>query len=305
VIHTDLGVPAFSLPPLAPHTGPFSGRAFLETWWRHREDPDARLLVAADDRGLVPTVLSDGTLLLCGDADVTDYHTPRGEVTPELVRQLAAATGPGTPFRFDSLPAEAATAVETAVRTVADDVETAIHETAAVLTLPPSFHDWLMAIGKKERHETRRKRRRFTAELGEPKLQRMLGPEAVDTFVEMHRKARGDKGDFMDDRMAGLFADLHTDVGGAIDMLSGDDDRPVAAAFGFEDPAGYYLYNSAYDPAAGSVSPGVVLIAMLIEQTIDSGLATFDFLKGDETYKFRLGAEERPLHVVSGRFRSV
>jgi CelD/BcsL family acetyltransferase involved in cellulose biosynthesis len=36
----------------------------------------------------------------------------------------------------------------------------------------------------------------------------------------------------------------------------------------------------------------------MIEQAIGEGIGRFDFLKGDEVYKFRLGAEERPLYRV-------
>ena len=36
-----------------------------------------------------------------------------------------------------------------------------------------------------------------------------------------------------------------------------------------------------------------------IEFAIEEGQAIFDFLKGDEAYKFRLGAEPRPLFQVA------
>jgi CelD/BcsL family acetyltransferase involved in cellulose biosynthesis len=248
------------------------------------------------------TMLANGILSLVGREDVTDYHSPRGRLSPELVNELSRAAGRGTPFRLDSLPQEAAEPALAALRLVADDVEMAQHEVAAVLALPPTFEDWLAVIGKKERHETRRKRRRFEAEIGQPKLVRVSGPDAVADFAHMHRKASGDKGHFMTDEMEALFQALHRKAGAVIDTLCGSDGVPVAAGFGFEDPLGYYLYNSAYDPAAGHASPGVVLVSMLIENTIEAGLSTFDFLKGDETYKFRLGASPRPLYAVTGTF---
>ena len=42
----------------------------------------------------------------------------------------------------------------------------------------------------------------------------------------------------------------------------------------------------------------MVLLRLLFEAAIKAGIAAFDFLKGDEVYKFRLGASERPLFVV-------
>ncbi len=303
MIYTTWDVDGFALPPLATGIGPFAGRAFLETWWTTSAPTGADLLVANTNGGLIATTLVDGVLSLAGHEDVTDYHSPRGEPSPELIDEIARAAGAGTRFRLDSLPAEAAEPLRLALQSVSAEVEIAQHEVAAVLPLPPTFDDWLTAIGKKERHETRRKRRRFEGELGEPRLVRMSGPQAVADFAAMHRKAAGDKGHFMTDEREALFLALHHKAGAVIDVLCGTDGVPVAAGFSFEDPLGYYLYNSAYDPDASHASPGVVLVSMLIEQTIDAGLSTFDFLKGDETYKFRLGATERPLYALTGTFR--
>jgi CelD/BcsL family acetyltransferase involved in cellulose biosynthesis len=41
---------------------------------------------------------------------------------------------------------------------------------------------------------------------------------------------------------------------------------------------------------------------MLIERSIADGLSRFDFLKGEEPYKYRLGAVERPLSIIEGTF---
>jgi CelD/BcsL family acetyltransferase involved in cellulose biosynthesis len=74
----------------------------------------------------------------------------------------------------------------------------------------------------------------------------------------------------------------------------------AAAGFGYHGADGYYLYNSAFDPTLREASPGVVLMASLIESAIEAARDVFDFLKGDEAYKYRLGAGERLLYTVSG-----
>ncbi|MGH2753905.1 MAG: GNAT family N-acetyltransferase, partial [Actinomycetota bacterium] len=70
----------------------------------------------------------------------------------------------------------------------------------------------------------------------------------------------------------------------------------VSTTFGFEVGETLYLYNSAIEPEAKRVSPGFVLVAALIEQAIEKGLGTFDFLRGPERYKYQLGAEAVPLN---------
>lgn len=304
MIGTDWWTPAFDLPPLADRTGPFPRRAFLSTWWQDQAADDAVLLLAESSSGLVPAMVHEGLVGFVGDGDVTDYHSPLGTDLAVPVASLAAAVPVGTPFRFDSLPAEAADALAAGLAPVAADLVQTQHEVAAVLTLPETFDDYLMAIGKKERHETRRKRRRFVTELGEPRLVREEGHAAMRLFAAMHRQAGGEKGTFMSTEMEQLFIALHDWSEASIDFLVGEDGVPVAGAVGFEDEAGYYLYNSAYDPDASHASPGVVLVGMLIEAAIAAGRTVFDFLKGDETYKFRLGAEARPLYELAGSFKA-
>lgn len=302
MIHDDWGSPTFAIAPTARGTGPFPDRAFLQTWWDIEAGPADRLLIADAGDALIPAMVRDGTVELVGDAELTDYHSPRGRDLAEPMALIAGAVDPGTTFRFDSVPMTAAEALVAALEELDIDVAPRQHEVAAVLTLPASFDDYLALIGKKERHETRRKRRRFEAEIGEPRLSRIAGAEAIRSFADMHRKASGDKGHFMTPEMERFFAALHERAGAVIDVLTGADGVPVAAAFGFEDDTSYYLYNSAYDPDASHASPGVVLIAMLIENAIAAGHVAFDFLKGDEPYKFRLGAEPRPLYVITGSF---
>jgi CelD/BcsL family acetyltransferase involved in cellulose biosynthesis len=173
------------------------------------------------------------------------------------------------------------------------------HELAAVLDLPDTFDDYLASIGKKERHELRRKRRRFEHATGPATLQRSEGPGAVALFADLHRRSAGDKGTFMTPEMEQFFLALHNDAGGVIDILLDGSGRPAAAVFSFEDAHATYLYNSAFEPDLGNLSPGNVVLSFLIEAAIAAGRDTFDFLKGDEAYKFRLGARPRPLFEVS------
>ncbi len=298
----DWSTPAFDLPPTAPGTGPFTSREFLRTWWEHRAQPGDELLLIADDDALLPTLRRGDLVAFLGEQDLTDYHSPRGSRLDEAVRRLAREVPHGTRYGFNSLPDPAAGILARALAAVGAPPRVTRHEAAALLRLPEAYDDYLAGLGKKERHETRRKRRRFVEEVGRPRLVRAEGADAVRGFADLHRKAGGTKGGFMTTGMEEFFVALHSRAGALVDVLSGDDGAPVAAAFSFEDGDGYYLYNSAYDPGAGSASPGVVLIGMLIENAITRGKSVFDFLKGDEPYKFRLGAEERPLFQLTGVF---
>ena len=51
-----------------------------------------------------------------------------------------------------------------------------------------------------------------------------------------------------------------------------------------------------------AASPGIVLLAVVIERLIADGVSRLDLLKGDEPYKFRLGATPRQLYRIEGTF---
>jgi len=58
-----------------------------------------------------------------------------------------------------------------------------------------------------------------------------------------------------------------------------------------------WVYNSGLDPAAfAALSPGVVLTAAAIERAIAAGRAEFDFLRGNEEYKYRFGAADTHIY---------
>jgi CelD/BcsL family acetyltransferase involved in cellulose biosynthesis len=290
-IHAEWSSPAFLGQPAAPLVGPFCGRAFLETWWRRRGGGEPVLVESGG--GLLPLYRDGGTFRFLGEADLTDYHAPLGRSVTELAAAFVSGCEPGARFSFDSLPQEAADLLEEGMAAAGVVPQRREHEIAAIVDLPGSHDEYLQSLGAKQRHEVRRKRRRFTQTHGEARLVR--DPGGFDTFVAMHRTAPGPKGEFMTEEMAGFFADLLVLPGTVLDILVGGDGDPLAAAFAFEDDHAYYLYNSSFDAAAAASSPGAVLVDVLIARAIATGRRRFDFLKGDEAYKFRLGAQQRPL----------
>lgn len=301
-VHSDWNTAAFQHPPVADSVGPFTQRAMMQAWWRHRGTGDLLLLEGPD--ALIPLHQVEDTIRLLGDTDLFDYHSPLGSGALDLVSEWAAGLAAGANLDFDSLPGLAADVFMDGLRKAGVTAVAEVHESAAVLDLPGEYEAYLAGLGKKQRHETRRKGRRFSEILGTPRLERRQGAEAVARFAAMHRLADGRKGQFMDQSMEGLFTTYEAECGAVIDFLFGEGPEPVAAAFGFEDAGTYYLYNSAYDTDAGAASPGIVLVTELVRQALETGHSRFDFLKGDETYKYRLGASARPLWRIRATVES-
>lgn len=86
-----------------------------------------------------------------------------------------------------------------------------------------------------------------------------------------------------------------------LDLLEADG-HVLAATYAFQLGGVYRLYNSAYDPSASKHSPGIVPLAELIERAIAEGCETFDFMRGSERYKYRLGCRERRLARIRCRW---
>jgi CelD/BcsL family acetyltransferase involved in cellulose biosynthesis len=55
-----------------------------------------------------------------------------------------------------------------------------------------------------------------------------------------------------------------------------------------------YFYIGGFNPRFGGVSPGSLVVREAIRCAIGDGAMSFDFLAGQEAYKYRWGAVDRP-----------
>lgn len=180
------------------------------------------------------------------------------------------------------------------------DVQVSQEDTAPQFALPPTYELYLQErVDKKQRHEIRRKQRRVEREAEvcfyfvEPKDN--LTAE-VDDFVALQRASRADKAEFMTPEMRRFFGAMaqRMQEAGYLRLcfltLNGE---KTAALLGFEYDGRYLLYNSGYDPDAyAQFSPGWVLLAYTIQYAIAVGCHVFDFMQGDEGYKYRFGSQD-------------
>jgi CelD/BcsL family acetyltransferase involved in cellulose biosynthesis len=173
-----------------------------------------------------------------------------------------------------------------------------------VVTLAPGldFDGYLATLGKKERHEIRRKVRRAEA-AGTVKLESSTSPiDDLGVFVDLHQKRWGAEGLFPPTDggaasrrfFAGLFESCSP--GGVVDLsfltVGG---RRVAAGVTFDDGEVTYYYNAGVEPDARELSPGVVMVACYLKRAIELGRRRVDFLRGDEPYKYEWGAVDTPI----------
>ena len=174
---------------------------------------------------------------------------------------------------------------------------------------------FLSTLGKKERHEIRRKVRRAEA-AGDVRLVESTDPLAdLDTFIDLHQARWGADGLFPPTpggdqsrvfirRLFELFGERSK----AADATPRDpsvhlaflevDGRRIAAAIFFETAGALLYYNAGVDPEARELSPGVVLLERLVRRAIDDGKCRVDMLRGDEPYKYEWGAVDEPIQRI-------
>jgi CelD/BcsL family acetyltransferase involved in cellulose biosynthesis len=117
----------------------------------------------------------------------------------------------------------------------------------------------------------------------------------------MFSESREDKAEFLTPQMEQYFRDIAatmTDAGWLRGGILELDGMPVAAVLAFDYQDTVYLYNSGFDTTKSHLSVGILSKALLIKDSIERGRKKFDFLKGNEHYKYHLGGKEIQLLKV-------
>jgi CelD/BcsL family acetyltransferase involved in cellulose biosynthesis len=170
------------------------------------------------------------------------------------------------------------------------------------VNLPATWEKYLGTLDKKQRHEVRRKLRRLWEASNVEYHCLEVGQEVeyyVETFLKLFSLSRDEKAHFMTPRMESFFRSLAkamAEVGllrfGIIEL----DAQPAAMTMGFDYDDSHYLYNSAYNPQFNYLSVGLLCKVLCLKESIEKGKKKWDFLKGNETYKYQLGGREVPLY---------
>jgi CelD/BcsL family acetyltransferase involved in cellulose biosynthesis len=172
----------------------------------------------------------------------------------------------------------------------------------AVLPAGASLDDFFATLGKKERHEIRRKVRRAEA-AGDVQLIASPDPLAdLPTFIDLHQKRWGADGLFPDTAggeqsrvfIRRLFELFPADGQLRLAFLTVDG-RRIAACISFETADAVLYYNAGVDPEARELSPGVVMVERLVRRALERGATRLDFLRGNEPYKYEWGAVDEPI----------
>ena len=172
--------------------------------------------------------------------------------------------------------------------------------------LTGGYDGYLSRLPGKYRHELGRKARKLARDAGELEVVRVPGEDVLDAlpaFLDLAGETEPDKaGFFATRRMREWFHALaeefvHDDVFRLHELRAGG--LPAAMTVSLVHGGEWGVYNSAFDSTLRQLAPGMVLIGELIRIAADEGCAVLDLLRGDEPYKYRFGAVDRPVQRVT------
>lgn len=304
----------------AVHAPIFLTPDYHKLWWQHLGQGDLRIITIRDESsekllGVASLFINDNQLSFVGCVDVTDYldFLVDRERCPDVYQTIintidTEIDADWTSAYFCSLPHHSPTPqifVE-AAQSKPWTAEVEQEEVCPVITLSDSWDAYLKTVNKKQRHEIRRKLRR--AEGGAETRWYVidnaadLTSETLDIFIDLHQKSTPDKEDFWNEAMETFFRALvnHMANLGYLKLYFVEINGQIASTllcFDYNDEI--LVYNSGYDPQLfGHLSPGNIIVSYSIQHAIELGRSRYDFLRGDEIYKFRFGAIAEPVNRV-------
>jgi CelD/BcsL family acetyltransferase involved in cellulose biosynthesis len=302
---------------------PFLRYEYLQSWWSTRgggEWPESGLAVVIARQagrlvGVAPLFSarnSEGepALLLLGSIEISDYLdviVRENDLTTFLAGLVdwLGRNGPAgwQVLDWHNLPQASPTlpALKTEVekRGLAFQVEPTYH--APAIALAGDFETYLAGIDRKQRHEIRRKMRR--AEESGRKVRWYIVEDGssldaeVEAFLDLMREDPH-KAAFLTPPMCEhmrLAARAAFENGWLQLSFLEVDGQKAAAYLNFDYLNRIWVYNSGISQRFMDISVGWVLLGYLLQWANENKRSEFDFMRGDEDYKYRFGGVDKLL----------
>ena len=304
-----------------PASSAFDSLEWNRIWWEHFGG-DSKLMLRSVVRPNGTTAIiaplqldsnnDEGVCTFLGGTDLVDYlgFKHDAELLTSDVQDLLQSLYDDPEISalvLESLPEDSHSIH--AVKEVASDMGWEVHiwdeGVAPRVTLPSTVDEYFASLTKKHRHELRRKLRRLHNAGSVEQLELTTPDEiepAMDDFIKLHRGSSIDKEEFMTPQREAFFREI------AVTLAENEVTRlyfltingeKVATSLAFKIGSTKYLYNSGYLPDRSWLAVGLLNHAINILASIREGIEVYDFMRGDERYKYHLGAVDR--HIYTAR----
>ena len=301
---------------------PFLRHEFLSTWWEtlgggEWSSGELCITTAYSEEGRLTGIaplfytknrVGQPALLFLGSIEISDFLdfiAPPQEMPSfleGLLPFLASADLPAWQIldlynileNSASLPA-----LQSAAEACGWEYHQEILSRSPCIPLPSDWETYLASLDKKQRHEIRRKMRRLESQEIPPRWYVVQDPDSLDEEIEAFfdlMSQDSEKERFLTPQMR---TQMRTAMWAAfragwlqLAVIEVDGQR-AAAYLNFDYGNQIWSYNSGLNFELAALSPGWVLLSYLLQWAIEHGRAGFDFMRGEEEYKYRFGATDR------------
>jgi CelD/BcsL family acetyltransferase involved in cellulose biosynthesis len=169
------------------------------------------------------------------------------------------------------------------------------------LDLPTDWDCYVASLGKHLRRDVRCLDRDSSAGRVALHVATRLDelPRAMEILVDLHQRRRkmlGERGCFASARFTAFHRDVIPELlrRGRVQLYWIEiDGRPAAAEYHLVGDGMLFVYQSGMEPELLVHKPGILINLMILRRAIEQGYWAYDFLRGDEPYKARFGAQSR------------
>ena len=309
---------------------PFLRHEYLTAWWPHLgggEWPQGELhvvVVRQEDGnllGVAPLFFTENldgepALMFIGSIEISDYldviTTPEntGLFLEALLEHLDSPQAPDWKVLdlynlLDSSPT--LPALESLAEKRTWDCQQEQLQPCPYIPLEGDWEAYLAGIDKRQRKELRRKMRRAENHFI-PVNWYVVEDEAtldddLEAFFELMLNDPLKQAFLTDNMKTQMRTIAHAALkAGWLKLTFMEVGREKAAAqMSFDFANRIWGYNSGLDLKFSDLAPGVVLVGHLLQQAIEQNREVFDFMRGDEEYKYRFGAVNRFVNRITLR----
>lgn len=309
----------------------FQSWEWQRVWWEHygRGKRPFILLVYEDEKlmGIAPFFVSLSHLGLplkvvsflgSGPSDYGDLllHPSRRVETLEAIMGYLQTCEDWDAIDLQEIPSDSANLRTLRESYCGEDlkIQEFTQDVSFALSLPGSWDGLLQSLDRKFRwnilYYVRRLRRDHEAQVHRARSVEKVDRGMSDLFL-LHQRRQREKS-LPTPILSRRYRNFHREVAhqffrrGWLALYSlRVDGKVVSALYGFEHGDRFYYYLGGFDPSWGRLGVATILIAEVIKEAIERGFKTFDFLRGEESYKVRWGAVPRQnIRLIITRERS-
>lgn len=289
---------------------PFLNYEINKTWFDIFGENSNLKIFSDNENFIAPMYFQKNVAYLCGGQDLFDYHDfiSNQNVNKDLIKQLfdeildkinlveLNSIVSGSKLHKYIMELEK----EYEINYINEDV-------CPIIKLPNTFENYLLQLSKKNRHEIRRKIRKFENNL-EFEIVETDSNNVEEHLIEFLRlmKLNPEKRNFLNQSRIEFMSRV---IKYAILSNTGNltfikiKNEMVATSFEFKNNDKLFVYNSGYNDNFSEYSVGLLNHIYNIKNKV-SKYKFIDFLRGSEEYKYRIGCINQDLITIKIKSKS-